>query len=128
MFDMMSLFVSKAFAQEMAAPAATAQAALPPPSGGDTLMRFLPLALIFLVFYFLLIRPQQKKAQQHEAMMQSLKKGDKVVTTSGMIGTIVKTDDETTVTVEIAKDVQIKVLRSGISHLVDDLSKAKPSK
>ena len=51
---------------------------------------FLPLILIFVVFYFLLIRPQQRKVKQHKEMLSNLKRGDKIVTSGGIIGTINK--------------------------------------
>ncbi len=80
--------------------------------GGIT--AFIPLILMFVIFYFLLIRPQQKKAKTHQAMIDAVKKGDKVITSGGIHGTIIKTDD-TTVTLEIAEKVNIKVIRANIS-------------
>ena len=80
--------------------------------GGIT--AFIPLILMFVIFYFLLIRPQQKKAKTHKAMIEAVKKGDKVITSGGIHGTVVKTD-ETTVTLEIAEKVNIKVIRANIS-------------
>lgn len=75
---------------------------------------FLPLILIFAVFYFLLIRPQQKQAKQHQLFLDELKNGNKVITKGGIHGTITGLTD-TTVTLEIAQDVRIKVSRSAIS-------------
>jgi len=75
---------------------------------------FVPLILMFVIFYFLLIRPQQKKAKAHQAMINEIKKGDNVVTSGGIHGTIVKVDDAT-VTLEIAEKVNIKVIRANIS-------------
>ena len=75
---------------------------------------FVPLILMFVIFYFLLIRPQQKKAKAHQAMINEVKKGDNVVTSGGIHGTIVKVD-EATVTLEIAEKVNIKVIRANIS-------------
>ncbi|VFQ45263.1 preprotein translocase subunit YajC [Desulfoluna butyratoxydans] len=75
---------------------------------------FVPLILMFVIFYFLLIRPQQKKAKAHQEMINAVKKGDKVVTSGGIHGTIVKVDDAT-VTLEIAEKVNIKVIRANIS-------------
>lgn len=74
---------------------------------------FLPLILIFVVFYFLLIRPQQKQAKQHKQFLNDLKSGDKVVTRGGIFGTITGLTD-TTVTLEIAKDIKVKVSRDAI--------------
>lgn len=74
---------------------------------------FIPLILIFVVFYFLLIRPQQKQAKQHQAFLNDLKKGNKVMTKGGIHGTITSLTD-TVVTLEVAKDVAIKVSRDAI--------------
>ncbi len=82
------------------------------PAGGFA--SFVPLILMFVIFYFLLIRPQQKKAKEHQAMLGELKKGDKVVTSGGIHGTITKVDD-TDVTMEVADKVRIKVTRSNIA-------------
>ena len=74
---------------------------------------FIPLILIFVVFYFLLIRPQQKQAKQHHAFLSDLKKGNKVVTKGGVHGVITSLTD-TVVSLEIAKDVIVKVSRDAI--------------
>ncbi len=74
---------------------------------------FLPLILIFAVFYFLLIRPQQKQAKQHQSFLDELKNGHKVITKGGIHGTITGLTD-TTITLEISKDVRIKISRSAI--------------
>lgn len=74
---------------------------------------FIPLILIFVVFYFLLIRPQQKQAKQHQAFLTELKKGQKVFTKGGILGTITGLTD-TIVTLEVAKDVTIQVTRDSI--------------
>lgn len=69
-----------------------------PPGGdapeGNMLMQFLPLILMFVIFWFLLIRPQQKRAKAHKQMISELKRGDRVVTSSGIIGRIMEIDDE----------------------------------
>lgn len=80
--------------------------------------QFIPLILIVLVFYFLLIRPQQKRLKEHNAMISSLKRGDKVVTGGGIIGTISKVDDDEHLEVELAKDVKVRVIRSTVTALV----------
>lgn len=64
------------------------------PSGTDMLMQFLPLILMFVIFWFLLIRPQQKRAKQHKQMLSELKRGDNVITSSGIIGRIMEIDDD----------------------------------
>jgi len=75
---------------------------------------FVPLILIFVIFYFLLIRPQQKKRKEHQAYLSDLKKGEKVITGGGIHGRITGLTD-TTVTLEIADNVRIKVTRSSIT-------------
>ena len=84
-------------------------------AGGSGFEALLPLVLIFIVFYFLLIRPQQKKMKEHKEMIAALRRGDKVVTGGGIMGTVSKVDDESVVTVEIAPDVKVKVSRALIS-------------
>ena len=74
------------------------------------------LVLMFVIFYFLLIRPQQKKAKAHKAMLGALKKGDRVVTTGGILGRITGLDDQT-LTVEIAPQVRVKVARGNVAGL-----------
>jgi preprotein translocase subunit YajC len=75
--------------------------------------QFAPLILIFIVFYFLLIRPQQKQAKKHQEYLNNLKVGNKVVTKGGIHGQITALTDQI-VTVEIDKDVRIKVSRDAI--------------
>jgi preprotein translocase subunit YajC len=82
-----------------------------------SLTSFLPLVLMFVVFYFLLIWPQQKKAKAHRAVLANLQKGDNVVTASGIYGQITGITD-TTVTLEIAEKVRIKISRSAIAGVV----------
>lgn len=74
---------------------------------GGGLMGFLPLIIIFVIFYFLLIRPQQKKAKEQKAMLDSLKKGDKVVVSGGEYG-VVEEVKGSTVIVKIAENVKVK--------------------
>jgi preprotein translocase subunit YajC len=95
---------------------------------GDSqaLVQFAPIVLIFVVFYFLLIRPQQKKAKEHKATLASLRRGDRVVTGGGIIGTVARVnpnDDE--VAVDIAEGVRVKVLRSTITAV---LARTEPAK
>ena len=86
------------------------------PGGGQSnqIMAFLPLILLFAVFYFLLIRPQQKRARTHKSFIENLKKGDRVVTSGGMYGTITGVTDDA-VTIEVAEKVRVKVLKSAIA-------------
>ena len=82
--------------------------------------QFIPLILIFVIFYFVLIRPQQKKVKEHKAMVESLKKGDKVVTSGGITGTISRVIDNDKVEVEIADNVTVEVIRgTGIQSLMN---------
>lgn len=86
-------------------------------SGGLT--AFLPLILIVVVFYFLLIRPQQKRQKEQKNMIAALRKGDKVVTNSGIFGTIVGMDDqENKVVLKIAENVKVEFLKSSIAGRV----------
>ena len=78
---------------------------------------FLPLILIFVVFYFLLIRPQQRKVKQHKEMLANLKRGDKIVTSGGIIGTINKVADNREITLEVAENVEIKIASGMVADL-----------
>ncbi|MBI3418954.1 MAG: preprotein translocase subunit YajC [Proteobacteria bacterium] len=111
---MLSL-ISQAFAE-------TAPSAAPAPQGPASntvegaLMQFVPLFLIFGVFYFFLIRPQQKKYEQHKTMVEGLRRGDRVVTGGGFIGTVVKVEGDEAV-VEIADGVKVTVVKSTITQV-----------
>jgi len=83
--------------------------------GASQWMGLLPLVLLFVVFYFLLIRPQQKRAKEQKAFIENLKKGDKVVTSGGLYGTITGITDDT-VTLEIADKIRVKVLKGAIAN------------
>ncbi len=93
-----------------------AYAMAPAQGGGEGggFFAFVPLLLMFVIFYFLLIRPQQKKAKEHQAMIEALKKGDKIITSGGIYGTITKVEDND-LQVEIADNVRIKMIRSNIA-------------
>src|SRR5579883_2433039 len=97
---------------------AYAQAAGGAPGGEFNLMSILPLVLIFVVFYFLLIRPQQKKMKDHKAMLSALRRGDRVVTGGGILGTVIKVEGEDEAVVEVAEGVRLRVLRSTIQSVV----------
>ena len=99
------MFVSPAFAQVSE-------------GAGGGFEAILPLVLIFVVFYFLLIRPQQKKMKQHKVTLASIRRGDKVVTGGGIIGVVTKVDDDDQVTIEIAKEVKVKVRRELINTVI----------
>jgi preprotein translocase subunit YajC len=100
---MLVLFSADVFAQ--AAPAA------------DPILSFLPLVILFIVFYFLLIRPQSKRVKEHKSMLDSLKKGDEVVTNGGVLGKVTGIG-ENFVQLEIANNITVKVQRPSISSLM----------
>ena len=81
--------------------------------------QFIPLILIFVIFYFFLIRPQQKKVKEHKIMVENLKRGDKVITVGGIVGTIDRIIDAEKAEVEIADNVKVEIIKStGIQSLV----------
>ena len=87
---------------------------------GSGIGQFIPLILIFVISYFFLIRPQQKKVKEHKAMVESLKRGDKVVTSGGITGTVERLIDNDKVEVEIAENVKVEIVKStGIQSLVN---------
>jgi preprotein translocase subunit YajC len=85
-------------------------------SGSGTLLSLVPFLLIFVIFYFMLILPQQKKQKQQKAMMEGLKKGDKVITASGIWGTVTNLGKDT-VTLQIADNTKIKMQREFVARL-----------
>jgi len=88
--------------------------------------QFIPLILIFVIFYFFLIRPQQKKVKEHKAMVQSLKRGDKVVTSGGIVGTVERIIDNDKVEVEISENVKVEIVRTtGIQSLLSNTEQKK---
>ena len=118
--------ISSAFAQSAAGGA-----------GGFSLQGLLPFVLIFIIFYFLLIRPQQKRVKQHKLMVESLKRGNKVLTAGGILGVVTKAvEGSETVSVEISSGVTVELSRQMISEVrgeekikkVDNKAKTKPKK
>ena len=88
--------------------------------------QFIPLILIFVIFYFFLIRPQQKKVKEHKIMVEGLKRGDKIVTSGGIVGTVERVIDNEKVEVLISDDVKVEVIRStGIQSLVSNIEPKK---
>lgn len=81
---------------------------------GSGLTSLIPILLMFVIFYFILIRPQQKQARKHQDFVRNLKPGDRVVTTGGLHGTVTGLTDST-ITLEIADKVRVKVTRSAVS-------------
>jgi preprotein translocase subunit YajC len=102
----------------LAASMAWAQAS-PSGGGGGTLLSLVPFILIFVIFYFLLILPQQKRQKKLKVMLDALKKGDKVVTTSGIWGTVTNLGKET-VTLQIADNTKVKIQRDQIGRVRAD--------
>ncbi len=86
-------------------------------AGGSELLSLLPMIGIFVVFYFLLIRPQQKRAKEQKAMIEALQKGDECVTAGGIVGKVVKLDDNY-VTLQVADGSEISFQRNAITALL----------
>ncbi|MBV9861155.1 MAG: preprotein translocase subunit YajC [Alphaproteobacteria bacterium] len=84
----------------------------------NAMVQFLPLVLIFVVFYFMLIRPQQRKAKDHRTMLDALRRGDRVVTGGGIVGTVAKVAGPEEVMIDIAEGVRVRVLRSTITSVL----------
>ena len=80
--------------------------------------QFIPLILIFVIFYFFLIRPQQKRVKDHKAMVQSLKRGDEIITSGGIIGTIDRVMEDDRIEVMIGDNVKVQIIRSTITSLL----------
>jgi len=88
--------------------------------------QFIPLILIFVIFYFFLIRPQQKKVKDHKAMVESLKRGDKVITSGGIVGAVERIIDNEKVEVKISENVNVEIVRStGIQGLINTVEPKK---
>lgn len=95
--------------------------------GAGGLLSLAPFLLIFVLFYFLLIRPQQKKQKQQQALLDALKKGDKIITTSGIWGTITNMGKDT-VTIQIADNTKVKMQRENVARVrAEDEDKEKDS-
>ena len=88
--------------------------------------QFIPLILIFVIFYFFLIRPQQKKAKEHKAMVSALKRGDKIITSGGIFGTVDRVLDNDKVEVLISENVKIELVKStGVQALINNTEQKK---
>ncbi|MFZ6764431.1 preprotein translocase subunit YajC [Pseudoroseomonas sp. WGS1072] len=112
------MLISPAYAQDAAAAGAA-----------GIVMQLAPLILIFVVFYFLLIRPQQKRAKEHRTMLTALKRGDRIITGGGLIGSVTRVKDGSDeVEVELAPNVRVTVVRSTIASLVRAPAAANDSK
>jgi len=104
---------------------AYAQAASGPFDGAGSMMQFLPLVLIVAVFYFLLIRPQQKKMKDHKAMVAAVKRGDRVITSGGIIGVVTKVVDDNELQLEIAEGVRVRMLKGSINDVLSRTDTAR---
>ena len=80
--------------------------------------QFIPLILIFVIFYFFLIRPQQKKVKDHKAMVESLKRGDEVITSGGIIGIVDRVMEDDRIEVTIGEGTKVQIIRSTITSLL----------
>jgi preprotein translocase subunit YajC len=85
----------------------------------EGLSGFLPIIILFAIFYFLLIRPQQKKAKEHKEMVANLKRGQRIVSSAGIYGTVQSIDD-TTIGLEIADKVKIKMARNNVAAVLSE--------
>ena len=103
------------------------QQAAPGPGGlGQTLTGFLPILFVFAIFYFILLAPMRKQQKKTKAMLAALKKGDRVLTSGGICGTVAQIEDAW-VWVKIADTVKVKMARSAITSLVEDGEAPKES-
>ena len=93
---------------------------------GSNFAQFIPLILIFVIFYFFLIRPQQKKVKEHKLMVENLKRGDKVITSGGIIGTVERIVDGDKAEISITDNVKVEVIKStGIQALINNTDQKK---
>ena len=92
---------------------------------GSGFAQFVPLILIFVIFYFFLIRPQQKKVKEHKSMVMSLKRGDEVITSGGIVGKIEKVHEDDKVDLLISEGVTVTVIKSTVQNLLSDTNTKK---
>jgi len=100
------------------------QQAVDPCAGGGSTGMIIWMVLLFALMYFMLIRPQKKQRDQHQKLVESLKRGDRVVTSGGLLGTI-SGITENTVIIEVADGVKVKIQKSHVSGLQADSNAAK---
>mgnify|MGYP001458832824 FL=1 len=89
---------------------------------GEMFIQLMPLFLIFAIFYFLLIRPQQKRAKQHKEMVAAIQRGDKILSSGGMRGKVVRVINDNDVEVEISNGVNVVMVKSTIAEVVKEQS------
>ena len=114
------MFITPAFAQTGATPGVN-----------DIVSMMLPLLLIMVVFYFLLIRPQQRKMRDHQQMVKNVRRGDSIVTSGGLVGKISKVVDDNEVLVDLAENIQVRLMKSAISEVRtkgEPVKQAEPAK
>ncbi len=92
---------------------------------GQGIAQFIPLILIFVIFYFFLIRPQQKRVKDHKNMVESLKRGDEIITSGGIIGTIDRIMEDDRIEVIISDNVKVQVIKSTITSLLKKKEEVK---
>ena len=80
--------------------------------------QFIPLILIFVIFYFFLIRPQQKRVKDHKLMVESLKRGDEIITSGGIIGTVERVMEDDRIEVNLSENVKVQIIRSTVTSLL----------
>ncbi len=85
---------------------------------GQGFAQFIPLILIFIIFYFFLIRPQQKRVKDHKTMVDSLKRGDEVITSGGIIGIVDRVMEDDRIEVIIGESTKVQIIRSTITSLL----------
>ena len=85
---------------------------------GQGISQFIPLILIFIIFYFFLIRPQQKRVKDHRLMVETLKRGDEVITSGGIIGTVDRVMEDDSIEVSIGENTKVQIIRSTITSLL----------
>ena len=85
------------------------------------IVQFIPLIVIFVIFYFFLIRPQQKKVKEHKIMVENLKRGDQVITSGGIIGTVERVMENDKLEIQISENVKVEIVKStGIQGLLNN--------
>jgi len=85
---------------------------------GQGIAQFIPLILIFVIFYFFLIRPQQKRVKEHKSMIETLKRGDEIITSGGIIGIIDRIMEDDRIEVTVSENVKVQIIRSTITSLL----------
>jgi len=90
--------------------------------GGSMVSTFVMFGAIFLIFYFMIIRPQQKRAKEREKLLSSIEKGDKVITSGGMHGTVAGVEEKT-ILLQVTENVKLKIERSAIATILNKDSK-----